>query len=197
MLHTVGDSHCNFSFGGIPNVKYHHLGPITMFRVGRDGKKILDISGSSVPHGSRVICCFGEIDVRCHLARHYCPDAFYTSDTEPIRLLVTNYMKTLVANKEHHTICVMSVIPPCYSERMVHNPEFPVRGSDEQRLRYNFELNNELKLQAELNGIDFLNISDLYADEKGMLNPALSDDGVHISNSKPMHNRLIELGWLN
>ena len=204
MLYTVGDSHCMFSFSNIENVMAFHIGPITMHRVGRDGLGILNISGSEIPHGSRVICCFGEIDVRCHLAKYYSHDIEYsdehpngyTEETDPINVLVANYMKTILANREHHNVCVMSVIPPCRIKRMRHNASFPVKGADEQRVEYQRKLNTLLEERCKLSGVEFLNISDLYADEYGMLNPVYTRDGVHISNTAPMHRRLYELGWM-
>jgi hypothetical protein len=67
MLHVFGDSQAKCLFDGVPGCKLNWLGPVTMYRVGRDKAWFLkepDIAG-----GAWAVLVFGGIDVRCHIGR--------------------------------------------------------------------------------------------------------------------------------
>jgi hypothetical protein len=65
---VVGDSHV-FTFLEAGHVLPVWLGAVTMHRVGRDGPAFLTLSELQVQRGLDVVFCFGEIDVRAHVAR--------------------------------------------------------------------------------------------------------------------------------
>jgi hypothetical protein len=68
-LHVFGDSHAKFIFRDARSVALHYLGPVTMHRVARDGKRALDLKDFDVQPGDVAVWCLGEIDVRCHILR--------------------------------------------------------------------------------------------------------------------------------
>ena len=204
MLNTIGDSHADFTFRHIPGIWAYHLGPWTMHRVGRDGFQKFDMSKTAFVKGERLICCFGEIDVRCHIHRFYTEyqkrvqqnGVDSSSVPDPIHTLAANYINTILPNCEYFKMCVMSVPPPCYTERVAYNPEFPIIGSDAERLLYQRSLNTKLKELCERHNLEFLDLDPFYADENGMMNVIHSSDGVHVTNTQPLHNKLRELQWI-
>ncbi len=203
MLYTIGDSHADFTFRRIPGVQAYHLGPWTMNRVGRDGFEKFNVSNLSYPRGERLICCFGEIDVRCHLHKFVSEyeEQLKLSDCsseiiDPIDKLATNYINTLLCCRPYYNICVMSVPPPCYAKRVVYNRDFPVKGTDEERVTYQRKLNAKLKLLCSQYDLEFLDLDPLYADENGMINLIHSDDGIHVSNRAPLAEKLQQLRWI-
>ncbi len=64
---VIGDSHSKFLFAGIPSCRVNWIGPMTMYRVGRDGLGALDFAANGITGQERVILSFGEIDVRVHM----------------------------------------------------------------------------------------------------------------------------------
>jgi hypothetical protein len=69
VIHAIGDSHVKLNFGGDPRIVVHHLGPVTMRAVSKDGRNNISLKELGIVDGDSVIWCFGEIDVRCHIIR--------------------------------------------------------------------------------------------------------------------------------
>lgn len=186
VLRTVGDSHCKWSFIGVPGVHAHWLGPVTMHRIGRDG---LDLS--EVPNDGRTLLCFGEIDVRCHLGVHSQDHPGGTSGV--ISDLSGKFLQA--ALNCGRRVAVMSVVPPAYVDSTPQHWDLPVHGSDEDRSLLTRELNESLRMGCLEHGLEYLDVHAAYADEDGMLPPELSDGNVHIGDPSRLRKLLEEMKW--
>jgi peptidylprolyl isomerase len=175
MIHIIGDSHAFFMFQTIEKCVIHHIGAVTMHRIGRDG---INIKNYGITDNEFVVFVLGEIDARCHIGIQR--DKYHRNDEEIINALVKNYLQSILDNKQqfmniHFIVC--SVVPPTNAH---YNPEFPFYGTLEDRIFLTKQLNRNLKNKCELSDIGFLDIYDYYSLENGELNPAISDGLVHI-----------------
>ncbi len=196
--HIIGDSHAHFSFrndetpryfnkDGIAHYQYKHQNRIiavhwikgkTMYRIGASGLQALNITHYGIQENDVVVFIFGEIDARCHIGKQR--DQKNRNLDDIIESLVANYMQTINQNRRlYHTITcvVMEVMPPT---NQCYNPEVPFYGSLEDRIIITKKLNESLKIACEQYDILFLPTHNLYANEDGSLNTALSDTFVHI-----------------
>jgi FkbM family methyltransferase len=191
-IHTIGDSHgggvsgLSGAFDLVGGVTPHHLGPRLMHSIGRDG---LDLRKQGIKDGDTVICCFGEIDCRCHVHK------FGTDYRKTITATVERYVQALLANLERLPrlrLCVYNIPPPIRKAGKVENPEYPYLGSDEERRAYVNYMNELLAQQCARHGLIFVDLAREYADEHGFLRDSQSDGNVHIADPDPLR-RFLEL----
>lgn len=172
----------------------YHLGPRTMHRIGRDGLRYLNIKQfAKVAEGDVAIFAFGEIDVRCHVAKQ--KEIHLRSIDEVIDTLARNYIKVIVENRDlfGNLMCIVySVVPPTDHS---NNLEFPKFGTLEERVRITQMLNHRLKFLCSASGISFLDVYEDFADENGVLRFDLSDQSVHIDSkqNQKIREKLFEL----
>jgi FkbM family methyltransferase len=190
LLHTIGDSHgggvsgLSGAFDLVGGVTHHHLGPRLMHSVGRDG---LDLRAYGIADKDTVICCFGEIDCRCHVHK-FGPDYRKT-----IAATVERYVQALLANLERLPrlrLCVYNVPPPIRKAGKVENPEYPYLGTDEERRAYVNCMNELLTEQCARHGLIFVDVAREYADEHGFLRDSQSDGNVHVADPAPLRRFL-------
>jgi hypothetical protein len=219
MIHSVGDSHCMFTFSGISEVAIHHLGPVTMKRMGTgkiraqslaetglvcESERIVHLDDSLVPDTVRglrltptdvlIVSC-GEGDVRCfikpYLTCKAVPMETYLQD------LVNDYLDrvgTLEVNGAR--IGILSIPPPAPYARAIH-PQIAPTGTDGERVLYTRTINGMLSQGCAQRGYLFIDVYSLYADENGMLTTALSDGGVHILDTTRVRNLLTDKGLIS
>ena len=185
MIHTIGDSHAKYSFDGIVGVICHHIGPVTMESVGKmrqSKSSSIYLEEILIEHKIKndevVILCFGEIDVRCRIKPKINNGE---NEDNVIKSLVSNYIET-INNTNHKNFWILGVIPPTCFREETHG--YPFLGSDEERSIYCRKINLSLKEMCKKNGIVFLDIYELYKDDRGMLKKELSDNNVHIGNTE-------------
>lgn len=190
LLHTIGDSHGGGiaglvgAFDLVGGVTHHHLGPRLMHSVGRDG---LDLRAYGIADGDTAICCFGEIDCRCHVHK-FGPDYRKT-----IAATVERYVQALLANLERLPrlrLCVYNIPPPIRKAGKLENPEYPYLGTDEERRAYVNCMNELLAEQCARHGLIFVDVAREYADEHGFLRDSQSDGNVHIADPAPLRRFL-------
>jgi len=163
-------------FTDIEECIIHHVGPVTMHRIGRDG---INIKNYGIRESDFVVFTFGEIDVRCHIGIQR--DKHNRDVEEIIDMLADNFLLSILENNQqlfidiHYIIC--SIVPPTNAS---YNPEFPFYGTLEDRIILTKKINRYLKNKCELNDIGFLDIYDHYSLKNGELDPAISDGLVHI-----------------
>ena len=178
IIHTFGDSHCYFGWGGIPNLQTHHLGPKLCFSIGRDG---IDIrKGYNVNNGDTVIFSFGEIDCRCHIHKHVTETNNYTRIIDSI---VNNYftqIKKAVDTFDKLRTVIYNVVPPIQKHNISENPTFPFLGTDVERKAYVLYFNKKLQEKCIEYNFIFFDVYNNYIDTNGFLNKSLSDGNVHI-----------------
>lgn len=206
-VHILGDSHAYFCFNnsgsnathdersvfaGVPWF-IHWLGSRTMYRVGRDGLKGLDITGYNIHENDIAVFLFGEVDVRCHIGKQR--DEKGRKEEEVIDTLVHKYIQTITANKLQYkslTCVVASIVPPSDQN---FNSSYPYYGVLNERVRITREINKCLQKYCLENEILFLDIYSLYAKNDGSLNELLSDGIVHVNpkKNKMIKEKLMEL----
>lgn len=192
MIHAIGDSHADKTFGWIPGVIRHHLGPVTMHRVGREHEPLLQAATdeAEVTRDDTVIFCFGEIDARCHVHQRM---------STPVLLeqLVGNYLDKVRSIRAHGArVGVLSVVPPTTFERSF-NLDLPVTGSDEDRVGYVQRMNRLLADGCRSRGLLFLDIYAEYADEHGMLIVDLADESVHVKDTSRVREVMRRMGLVS
>ena len=177
MIHIIGDSH-SLMFQNIEGCIIHHVGPITMHRIGRDG---INIKNYGVRENDFVVFTFGEIDVRCHIGIQR--DKQNRAVEEIIETLAQNILLSILQNNRQFTnihFLICSVVPPTNAH---YNPQFPFYGTLVDRIMLTKKLNRNLKSKCESRNVGFLDIYDFYSLENGELNPAMSDGIIHIHSS--------------
>ncbi|MBN1440396.1 MAG: SGNH/GDSL hydrolase family protein [Anaerolineales bacterium] len=180
-VHAVGDSHAKFIFRGAPDIRLHHLGPVTMHRIARDGRAALLLSDLGVHDRDIVIWCLGEIDVRCHLV----PQARRQGVTVAslAASLAGGFLRSVSEiQKDARALrtVILSVIPPT---DQAPNPAFPIAGTLAERVEARRILNRSLAEQCSAFDFHFLDPFDPFADPEGALRRSMSDGNVHVGPS--------------
>jgi hypothetical protein len=209
VVHVFGDSHSSYLFSNQQQGKIylershyqfqylnetvnlpfviHWLGPITMYRIGRDG-----ISCEEIKDDDIVVFVSGEIDVRCHIGKQR--DQYRRALEEVIETLVKNYIAAILKLRAAYNklTCVISMIVP--PTDVTYNPEFPYYGSLDDRINITRMLNKTLERECNINNILFIDKYNEYCTERGDLRPDISESGnVHVVFHKPMKEKLLEL----
>lgn len=206
-VHVFGDSHAmhcftdhytsdyTFSYQEVTlPLSVHYLGPKTMHGVATQGivESGVKLGRNSLPQygvaeNDTVLFVFGEIDVRCHIAKQ--ADQQRVGVDAVIESLATRYCDMIVRNRALYKKCtsiVMEVMPPC---DQAYNPSYPRCGTIEERVVVTRQLNAKLKAACAERGILFFEIHDLLADANGILIAELSDGNVHVAMT---HNYLVK-----
>jgi hypothetical protein len=189
MIDSIGDSHAESTFRGIPEVATHHLGPLTMKRAAHDddyflasGVARLDLDPSDV----LIVSC-GEADVRCFIKPEL--DAKRAAPEDLLLPLVDRYLHRLQRLEANGArLGVLSIIPPAtytnvcaFRQAMIY--QFPPTGTDAERAHYTRVMNQRLQEGCASRGLLYVNVYTEYADDDGMLIPEQSDGGVHIGDT--------------
>ena len=202
MIHSVGDSHAQWSFKRTGIVE-HEIGAVTMQSIGKNTSVMLDtiIAGLGITQEDTIIMCCGEIDARCHIQPRI--DAGEDED-QIVSNLVANYIERLV-NSKFKNMWVLSVTPAwdyaSWEEFIIRTPgrsvagdPFPLRGSDGDRARYTKKMNSYLQTTCAEFHIPFVDVYDFYSDDKGMLIRSLSDGTLHIGDTRFVKQVLDSMG---
>lgn len=191
-IFVIGDSHVK-AFQTIPDCQIKHLGPRTMHRVGRDGFDVAELVELGIRDRSIIVYSFGEIDVRCHVGRQR--DLNQRDEKEILHTLARKYLEAIVQSRSHFrhlTQIVYNIVPPTDN---TPNPDYPIYGSLEERVRITRSLNKILSSLSPEYGVLFLSVYDNYCDRNGALRLDLSDGNIHInpSRNQPIRQQLFQL----
>ena len=154
------------------------IGPVTMYRVCRDGLSVIFNNIKLVPN-QHCVLSFGEIDVRSHVFKQVEDQnkTFYNIIDD----LVDGLRKRLIEfNYYDYNIHILSIVPPIQAHLCIGvNEDFPFIGTDEERRNAVLYFNERLlKLSVELK-IGYFDYYHLYADSDNFLNINRSDKIVH------------------
>lgn len=198
MIHTVGDSHAQLIYRGLPGVVTREMRSPTMYRVGRpDDTLIADevLSLNLTPADVLIIAC-GEIDCRVHIKKQI--ELQGVSLEALAHELVDHYIakaKSLPNNGAR--VAITAVPPPVPTGKIYHaGVLLPLEGSDAERVAYTTTLNRMLAAGCAANGLAFVDVYTPYADADGLLRPELSDGSVHIRQNDAVGEELHRLGIL-
>lgn len=142
----------------------------------------LNLKSYPIKSGDIVVFCFGEIDARCHIAKHVTPENTYEMIIDQ---MVDKYLKSIKLNvSQFHSIIPMiyNVVPPVSISNTESDPNYPFLGTDDERKQYVTYLNSKLKEKCPEYGFVFIDVYDKYTCKNGFLNKDLSDGSVHIRN---------------
>jgi hypothetical protein len=181
-IFIYGDSHALFSFNNL-NMRHINRGcpDITMYRIGRDNI-IINFNNNEHDEHSMICLSYGEIDCRCHIKRQI--DLGKDEDTV-INNLISIYFLTIKNNIiKYKKIIIIGIIPPTSNlEYINRNPEYPFVGTDDDRVRYTFKMNNLLKKFCEDYNYVYFNPYNFYTRDNGTLKYEFSDNTVHLGNN--------------
>lgn len=203
MIHSIGDSHADFTFRGIPGVTIHHLGPLTMKRAAHADDYFLASGVREIglcPEDTLIVSA-GEGDVRCFLKPEL--DAKQMTPTALLAPLVDCYLdRVLTLDVNGARVGVLSITPPVtytavHAFRQVNTYQFPPTGTDEERAEYTRVLNDLLRQGCQTRGLIFVDTYSEYVDDDGMLIAEQSDGQVHIGDTSQVHVLLIRMGLLH
>lgn len=167
----------------------HWLGPRLMHSFARDG---IDLRKLDIRENDAVIFSFGEIDCRTHIHRFVTPEK---TAEDVMNDLVDRYIARIEEiRKEMPTldIGIYNIVPPVHKDLVSENPEYPYRGSDEERLSYVTFMNKRLYQECIAHNFFFVNIYVSVADEYGFLRKEISDGHVHIQSGKELQKWIDE-----
>ena len=196
MIYVFGDSHADFN---LRNFDLLHINlceySTTMHRIGRDNI-IVNFDNSYNNKDNIFIFFYGEVDSRCHIQRQI--DSGRNLD-EVIDTLVSNYFNTIYNNiTEYNKIIISSIVPPVNRAKheSIHGVithEFPILGTDKDRIVYTTLMNNKLKEYCNTFNFIFLDFYDYYVDNNGLLIFEKSDTNSHIVDNAYIHSKLKEI----
>lgn len=190
-IHTIGDSHSHF--GWDDTVVKHGLGPILAFSIGNGRLDMVDTSNFNLQPNDWFIFSFGEIDCRCHIAKHI-------TETDTYQVIIKNIVEKYIAAVAKFVkginmplnIGIYNVIPPKKIDTG-NNADFPFIGSSYERLRFVQYFNECLESEVSKYNYTFINILKFYTTDEGFLNPALADVSVHIIDGQMLMNHVNSL----
>ena len=199
---ALGDSHSQVILGR-PSSFVASVGPVTMHRAGRPGElsRLVDewqatkrpgwplLHMAICSHSDVLLLHFGEIDVRCHVARIVATGADATNVLED---LATAFVRaaTREANRLRCRIVVSAILPP--SEERA-DPNFPYAGNLQERIAWTTILNTRLRCLCQENTVEYFDLGAAYSDERGALDKSLSDGSVHVrATARPLYWQLLD-----
>ena len=120
--------------------------------------------------GAKFVFCFGEIDVRCHLASPDKNSDFLSSYT----LKCLNLVR---AQPKH--VSFLTPTPP--SDYYENHPRYPRRGTISERVVAQNNFCVELEKSAQVLSCMFMNPSVEIIENDGILKREMTDDGCHLN----------------
>jgi lysophospholipase L1-like esterase len=134
-------------------------------------ERLARVFGSLKNIGAKFVFCFGEIDVRCHLAD---PE----KNTNFLNLYVLNCIK--LVNAKPKDMIFLTPTPP--SDFYMNHPSFPRLGSLIDRVRAHNNYCAELEKYTKLNFSHFINSHSVLVNGQGGLRRELTEDGCHLNS---------------
>jgi len=174
---VLGDSHTGV-FRPIQDATVIWVGPVTMYRVGREGAAFLNYKDFGVSGKNAVVSVFGEIDIRAHFMKR--SDGSARSIADNADKIVGRYLRTLLENSKNSHVrqtIIASVVPP-YREGAEVNHESV--GTISERVAATVAVNDRLRFGSQLLGFGFLDLYTNFVDDAGTLAKEFTEDGIHI-----------------
>lgn len=188
-IFVIGDSHSIFFGGGsdfktIPiravngvnttelcfsNIIVFHLGPCLAWKINdynsstkarEKVEKLLQLG--LIPHSSKIICCFGEIDLRTQVLKQ--ADLNNISFTDVVDGILEKYINFLKFISINNDIYVWGPVPSPKDGAYI-NPQFPQYGPEVDRNIATKYFNSRLAELSKLNGFKFVSIFDELIDD--------------------------------
>lgn len=195
----VGDSHSGNFNGLSDNIRDLQLGPITLYQISKEYREQFrtdikglfkyDIKEEINTKDILLMYCIGEIDIRCNWDKQI--NKLGKNEDELIKNLIDEVFITILPL--HKPFGFQSIVPAVRKEHiLIGDKNFPVKGSNKDRVRWVKKTNAYLKQKCLENNCVFFDIWDLYADKDGHIRLDLSDGGVHVLNRQFIGSQIIK-----
>lgn len=211
LIHCIGDSHVSVFSGTtkisdgypskydtLPHFRTYRIGAILAYSLGDTNHNGFNSALSvlrTIPVGSNILFCFGEIDCRAHVIRQK------EIQNKPIEDIVKNcvdrYSCFLSATKNlGYKIIAWGAVPTYNIDEFTIKDleEYPYYGTYKERNYATKIFNKYLKEFCHSNGMEFLSISDFLIDDNfRTVDNIYYMDAIHLSpNVLPLIIREIE-----
>ncbi len=184
IVHVIGDSHVRPFVFRSPFM-IHHISQATAYNLNKDNsfsqsKKYLN---SFLPRINRerdvLLLVFGEIDARVHIYLQYRKNGGKISIEKIIEATVEKYGETIRRLRDDGFAVSVHGIPPAAKKRFVS--DLPFLGSPEQRSEISRKLNQKLGEFCQENGVPYVDVQSISADENGFIKKKYLADEVHLN----------------
>ncbi len=184
IIHVIGDSHLRPFVFRSPFL-LHHISQATAYNLNKDksysqSKKYLNSFLPAINKKRDVLLLvFGEIDARVHIYLQYEKNNKKISIERLIETTVERYGETIGTLKNNGFAVCVHGLPP--AARKDFESELPFLGSPEQRSEISRQFNSKLGDFCRKNGVLFIDMQMIAADEKGFIKKEYAADEVHLS----------------
>ena len=184
IIHVIGDSHLKPFVFRSPFL-LHHISQATAYNLNKDksysqSKKYLNSFLPAINKKRDVLLLvFGEIDARVHIYLQYEKNNKKINIERLIETTVERYGETIGRLKNNGFAVCVHGLPP--AARKDFESELPFLGSPEQRSEISRQFNNKLGDFCRKNGVLFIDMQMIAADEKGFIKKEYAADEVHLS----------------
>ena len=206
-IYVIGDSHTHFFSGGneflcnalpfIPgvcvpysyfeNVTIFHIGPCLAYNIGKyntssRGREKIDLLRAMglLPKGARVVCCFGEIDIRVYLLKQ--AEKLGIGYREEADMIVDEYVAYLMELSNDYDVYAWGPVAQTSGEGY-GDQNYPIFGSEKDRNMATECFNSRLSEICRQHGIGFVSIFDRLIDEEYLTRNEYFRDPVHLNSS--------------
>lgn len=189
---NVGINFCDRELFKFPKSKLSvfHLDPVLAYSLDKYNTKSLGrekveymIKNGYINKGSKILCCFGEIDIRSQLFKHLNKENTGRQTdlllNDGINAILDNYLKFLLflKNKGYKVYC-WGVTPSGTFENAVDFQVFPEIEVNKAKKMFNNKLENICKEY----GFGFINIFDKLINQDYTLKSEYTFDNFHLNN---------------
>ena len=184
VVHVIGDSHVKpFAFRSPFLV--HHISQATAYNLNKENsfsqskKHLNSFLGRINKERDILLLVFGEIDARVQIYAQHRKHDGKTSIGEIIEATVARYGEVILRLvTEGFAVCIHG-IPPAARENFAST--LPFLGSPEQRSLISRRFNRQLGEFCHRNGVMYIDVQSVSADEEGFMKRQYATDAVHLN----------------
>jgi lysophospholipase L1-like esterase len=185
IIHTIGDSHVKPFIYRFP-FHLHHISQATAYNLVKDGsftrsKEYLNLFLSRIDKKRDVVfLVFGEIDARVHIYMKYGQSGKQLALDKLIDDTVARYGDAIMQVKsDGFAVCVHGIPPAARKEFIT---ALPFSGKPRERSEISRKFNVRLREFCRSNGVPYVDIQSIAADENGFIKKYYLADEVHCNN---------------
>ena len=184
IIHVIGDSHVRPFVFRSPFL-VHHISQATAYNLDKENsfsqsKRYLN---SFLPEVNKerdvLLLVFGEIDARVHIYSQYKKNNGEISVERIIEATAGKYGETIRGLRDDGFAVCVHGIPPAARENFVSS--LPFLGTPEQRSGISSMFSKKLGEFCHKNGIPYIDVQSVSADENGFMKKQYVADGVHLN----------------
>ena len=217
-IYVIGDSHVNFfsgndEIGFVPYLKgihkcrdklkcfrTFHVGPILAYNLNAyntstGGRELIErlIARGDLPKGAYVMCCFGEVDLRCHVMKQaQLQNVSFKKVVDDIIVEYVTFLKRM-QSLGYRMICWGPVSSS--KDEWTENPKYPRSGTESERNEATLYFNRRLEEECSRIGAHFVSVIDDLLDENYKTKEMYISYGCHL-NQKAMELARHKFGFV-